>query len=422
LGSVLITLLIWILSKAYFADHFTNPYKYVAKTASLSTMILVCWTTLLSTRARWVERLFGGLDHVYQLHCRMGFASFLLILAHPIFLALDRLPNVPHFLRYFLFTNKAAENSGIVTFVLFLVLIGFSRWANVAYHRWKYIHEFFGFFLVVSGLHIYLTRADISKYPLLTVWVYFWLGTALLAYIYIRFLYRFIGPRFHYRVEKIQKLGGVWEVYLSPLNEFLCFQPGQYLYIAFQSPLLKPEPHPFSISSARQESFLRVSIKELGDYTSRLSALQPGDRARISGPHGRFGEAYLRHMSTDAVFIAGGIGIAPFLSILEDVGLQSLRKGHTWLIYTVQDVSHAYYHQEIQKEAAQNKRFNYIPYFSNESGFLTAEKLEKQIGNLQRKLFFICGPKPMMDALISQLRKKGVHRNEIFYEDFNYLS
>jgi len=107
--------------------------------------------------------------------------------------------------------------------------------------------------------------------------------------------------------------------------------------------------------------------------------------------------------------------------MLEDEGLQQRRRGHTYLYYSVQDVNHAYYHPEIQKLAERNKKFDYIPYFSNEKGFLTVDKIESHLGTLKSTQYFICGPKQMMDALISQLRKKKVASQDIFFEDFNYL-
>ena len=72
--------------------------------------------------------------------------------------------------------------------------------------------------------------------------------------------------------------------------------------------------HPFTISSAPHEGVVRVTVKALGDYTSRLQEIiEPGMPAVIGGPHGRFGH----WKGTDRqVWIAGGVGVAPFLSWL----------------------------------------------------------------------------------------------------------
>ena len=96
--TVAITLAIWLGSKWVFNDWFDNPFKYPAKAASLSATVLFCWCVLLSTRNRLLERYFHGLDKVYQVHKRLGKAAFWLILLHPLFLALDRLPDLAAFL------------------------------------------------------------------------------------------------------------------------------------------------------------------------------------------------------------------------------------------------------------------------------------------------------------------------------------
>ena len=89
------------------------------------------------------------------------------------------------------------------------------------------------------------------------------------------------------------------------------FVPGQFalIYIEAKDGWHR---HPFTIASAPAERILRVTVKALGDYTSRLrELLEPGMPAVVGGPHGRFNHA---KGAPDQVWIAGGVGIAPFLS------------------------------------------------------------------------------------------------------------
>ena len=95
--SVAATWGIWLGSKWYFQDWFEDPFKYPAKAASLSAMVLMCWCTLLSTRLTLFEDVFGGLDKVYQIHKRLGRWSFWIILVHPLCLAADQLPELGAF-------------------------------------------------------------------------------------------------------------------------------------------------------------------------------------------------------------------------------------------------------------------------------------------------------------------------------------
>ncbi|NJS41077.1 hypothetical protein HC766_01655 [Candidatus Gracilibacteria bacterium] len=74
--TVVITLIIWLGSKFYYGDYFLEWQKYPAKASSLSAIILICWTVILSTRIRVIEKLFGGLDKVYKAHRKIGKFEF----------------------------------------------------------------------------------------------------------------------------------------------------------------------------------------------------------------------------------------------------------------------------------------------------------------------------------------------------------
>ena len=71
-GCVTVTLAVWLASKWWCGDAFDNPYKYPAKAASLAATTLMCIAVILSARWRFLERFFGGLDKVYQIHKRIG--------------------------------------------------------------------------------------------------------------------------------------------------------------------------------------------------------------------------------------------------------------------------------------------------------------------------------------------------------------
>ncbi|MCU0580103.1 MAG: ferric reductase-like transmembrane domain-containing protein, partial [Desulfobacterota bacterium] len=217
-----ITLIIWLASKWYFQDWFINPYQYIAKTASLSTTVMICWCLVLSTRWRFLEHLFGGLDKVYQVHKRIGRLSFFLILFHPLFLAVDRLPDAPAFLQAMWFYRPKGDlylwgqNVGVIALLGFAVLMALTLWVKIPYHRWKKTHEFFGLLFIIVCVHIFLVNADVAKYPFLALWIYGWLGLALSGFMYIRFFYRRWGPRYEYHVWNIERVGDILEVTLVP--------------------------------------------------------------------------------------------------------------------------------------------------------------------------------------------------------------
>ena len=140
---VCITLLIWLGSKWYYQDWFINPYKYVAKSASLTATVLMCLTIILSTRWRFLEAYFGGLDKVYQIHKRLGRLSSFIILLHPLFLAIDRLPHFIKFLQAMWFQQPMGnrylwgQNLGVIGFLALSGLITVTLWLKIPYHLWK---------------------------------------------------------------------------------------------------------------------------------------------------------------------------------------------------------------------------------------------------------------------------------------------
>ena len=453
-----ITLAIWLVSKWYYEDWFTNPYKYVAKTASLSATVLMCCSIMLSTRWGFFEDFFGGLDKVYQVHKRIGRYAFFLILLHPVFLAVDRLPDIPAFLLAMWFHYPEGDrylwgqNVGVAALIGFAGLIALTLWIRIPYHRWKKIHEYFGVLLLIVAIHIFLVKADVARYPFLTAWMYGLLGLALCSFIFIRFLYRRWGPRFDYCVSGIERVGDVLEVTFTPHNKKMDFRPGQFVYLVVHRKGITPEPHPYSIACGYNlEAKLKLGIKQVGDHTRTLDRLDPGDPVTLYGPYGYFSDAFLR-ADRDCVFIGAGIGITPFIGMWH-VALHSeerydlaqvpqpIRKLHpeilkTWkspkvsLFFVCRTLEEASFDNDIQNEVIlsqfhgfpqlEKRGHHYELYLSSQQGRISAGYIDQHSpGGVTDKYLFLCGPSPMVFALIQQFKAMGIKRNQIIVEDFN---
>jgi len=161
LWTVAVTWALWLGSKWYFQDWFTDPFKYPAKAASLSAMVLMCWCTVLSTRWRLLEDFFGGLDKVYQVHKRVWRWSFWIILLHPLCLAADRLLGLGAFFMDMWFRAPkgdpylVGQNFGVAALLVMGSLIAFTLWIPLPYHIWKHTHEWFGLVLLLMIIHIF---------------------------------------------------------------------------------------------------------------------------------------------------------------------------------------------------------------------------------------------------------------------------
>ena len=140
--------------------------------------------------------------------------------------------------------------------------------------------------------------------PLLR-WSYVAVGAVGLGfYVYRELLARFFLSLHDYQVQTVREVDeGVVEIAMAPIGRHMEFVPGQFamIYIEAKDGWHR---HPFTITSAPHEDVVRVTVKALGDYTSRLQELiEPGMPAVIGGPHGRFSH----WKGTDRqVWIAGG--------------------------------------------------------------------------------------------------------------------
>jgi predicted ferric reductase len=460
-AALIMTMILWLGSKWYFGDWFDNPYKYLAKAASLTAMLLMCFCVLLATRIRPVEDFFGGLDKVYQLHKRSGKWAFYCILLHPLFLAADRLPDLHAFLSALGFLDARGDrylwghNIGVATLILMIGLLVPTLWIRIPYHFWKHTHNWFGLVMLFAVGHIVVVNKDVSLYPLLGLWMYGWLGLALAGFSYIRFAYQRWGPHYGYEVARIERAADILEISLSPDGEEkMDFKPSQFVYLVVHKKGITPEPHPYSIACGyNMPGLLKLGIKKTGDHTRSLEGLAVGDKVTVSGPYGHFSENFLT-ARRDCVFVGGGIGITPFLGMwhvamhseerLPDNEVpESLSRMHpeiirSWksprvaLFYLCRTREEACFDDDIRNEiilshfhgfpAFEKRGHHYETYISSEKGRLTADYLVRNVaGSIQDKYIFLCGPSVMVDSLTKQFLQLGIHKEQIIIEDFNFL-
>jgi predicted ferric reductase len=418
-ASLAITYALWLGAMGAADEWYDNPWNYPAKVGSHGTLILICWAFILATRFRWVERLFGGLDKVYKAHRHIGESAFFLIFLHPVFLAVAHADSVAAFFWYLWFSGNWVRNTGLIALAVFILLVMLSIYSKIAYHLWKRSHDFFGALLILIVVHAVLANGEIMRYPVLLVWHGTWVVVALAAYIQIRVFYRWFGPLYDYTVESVDDIGdAITEISLKPKGRALRPAPGQFIYVSFDADAVNKEPHPFSISSSPEAAHLRLSIKQLGDWTQDVTQIKPGKSGRVWGPYGHFTKLALAEPHMPLVMIGGGIGITPFLSLVASEVFVG-RGGKSTLVYAIANHSSAVYLDELRTRAEALPHFTLLAHYSDEAGYVDRAYLESVVAQpFLDCLFLICGPPPLMAALRTLLADAGVSARQVIMEDF----
>lgn len=383
---------------------------------------------LLSARLTWIERPFG-LDMMFGFHRSMAVVAALLLLAHPFLIASDQKTwrlLVSFHLHWYVLLGKAA-----LLLLLANVLVSLlRRRMRLRFERWRTAHDVAGLALLSCAfLHGWFVQVDLTHPVMQGVWITFG-ATALVTFSW----HRMIRPRRRNCSHTVgavrQQARRVWTVELTPPAGAAApvYLPGQFHFLTFHRGRGLPvEEHPFTISSSPSERGLLAStIKESGDFTATVGKTAVGDHVTVVGPYGRF--SYVLHPEQkDLVFIAAGIGITPFRSML--VHMRDTGADRTvllmWANRTERDIV---FGEEIEAIATgEHPRLKVVYVLSrpaedwrHERGHIDAEMIRRYAGtNMIAKSYYVCGPPQMMRATFRALEDLLVPAHRVHFERFS---
>jgi predicted ferric reductase len=319
--------------------------------------------------------------------------------------------------KYFLFSDLLSYNLGVIAFYLFTMLIFVTLYLKIPYNIWKLTHNLFGIPMIFVLLHVILISSDVSNSILLKVWMLTFVVIAIISFIYKRFLYDYFGGVFEYSVSEIKDVGNnTLEISILPKHDILKFKAGQFAFISF-SKNVSNERHPFTISSSINENNLRFSVNKSGDYTKEMGNIALGDNVLVYGPYGHLGEEFELN-NKDQVWLAGGIGVTPFLSRLSSVS----ENQHVTFYYLTSTHEQAIYHNEIINKIGNRANVNYINHCSSVSGHVSYSVIQGSIRDIKNTRFFLCGPLRMVESMTEQLVNAGAKPSNIIFEEFDFKS
>jgi predicted ferric reductase len=385
---------------------------------------------VLAARIHRVNAPFG-IDSVLQFHRQIAYVAVVLILLHPILLFLL---NSTFVSLLNVFQAPVRAKLAVTSVAALLILVAFSVWRSqlrLSYETWQLLHSLLALLVVVTALlHAVLIGYYISQTWEKVLWVAMSLGFVSLG-VWVRIIKPIQRWKRKWRIEDVTpELGNTFTIRLRPVNPSAFgpngfeFRPGQFAWILTErSSPFAFTAHPFSISSSAENTeTVAFTIKAAGDFTREIGKLTPGTIVYVDGPWGQF--TMHRHEGPGFVFIAGGVGITPMLSMLATLADREDRR-RCYLFVGNQDEGSITCRDDIEQlEGRLDLKVVHVlsragPEWSGETGRVDGDLLDKYLpAGRERLQYFICGPTPMIDAVEDALLGLGIPAERVHGERF----
>lgn len=391
----------------------------LGRAAGLMAFVMLSYQAVLTCRLKWLDRLFA-IDRITNYHKGMGITVTCLLIAHlSLILAASQSTrllsmNTPWQVNL----GKAALSVVLVIVILALTFEAF----GIDYNIWRLSHKLALFIAPLGFLHSWFIGDEVHDTPLKYFWLLLLLIVALAAAyrnIYIPFFARRL-----YRVDSVRPQNhNTYTLTLRPdKNPISLHRPGQFAFLKLKRPGRKSEIHPFTIASSPTSApHLQFTIKQSGNYTNTIDQTKTTDTALIEGPYGKF--SLLNYPAGPLLFIAGGVGITPLMSMV-----RYLRDNNdprpVLLLYGNRTLKDILFEDELSKLPDNFKTVHVLsqpdPQWTGPKGHITAAMIEEFARPvLTTAQVFLCGPPPMMDKVIAFLRQLSVAAARVHYERFS---
>jgi predicted ferric reductase len=369
-----------------------------------------------------------GIDVVYHFHRVISLLAFIFLLLHPVILLISS-PDTLDLLNPVSGPGWITAGSiALFAFALMVVSSLYRLKLRLGYECWRIIHCYVAVAAVALSLgHMigvnYYLQGDVKR----GLWIAI-ASTWVMALLYIRLVKPLLMRRKPYTIEAvIKERCNSWTLMLRPEGHAgMEFKPGQFVWLTIGKSPFSIREHPFSFSSsAMHPEKLSFTIKALGDFTATIGNLAPGTRAYIDGPHGSFTPD--RHLFSGYVFIAGGVGITPVMSILRTFAdRHELRP--LLLFYGSKEWEEVTFREEL--ELLQSRlNLNVVHVlaeppegWTGEQGYIDAEVMGRYLPEQRMDCeYFVCGPLPMQRGITAALEHLGVPSEQVQSESFNFV-
>ncbi len=417
----------WQGSYTFFGEGAAGIAIAIGKLSGLLAAGTVLLQFAFMGRTPWLERSFG-LDKLSRIHQQNGRMSFFFLILHPILLTFgySQFSGISLWAQYVSFTFDYQyvlwASVGLWLFVAVVATSMIIVRSKLRYESWYFVHLFVYVAVFASFWHQITIGEDLLSSQL---FYWYWIGLYTVVFS-AHLIFRFGRPLYLFQKHKFQvsrierETHNAVSLYISgkDLKSFRIY-PGQFMIVRFLTKGRWWQAHPFSLSMVPNGQELRITVKEVGDFTRKVSEIPIGTQIIIDGPYGIFTEWV--NVSSKVLFIAGGIGITPIRSLMEQ--MMTTQKD-TVLLYANRTEKDIVFHSEfmrlVQKYSAKiihilSDDMKYI----GEKGQLDEEKIQRLVPDVTSREVFLCGPPPMMEAVKHMLVGLGVPQSRIHFEKFS---
>ena len=377
---------------------------------------------VLVARIPYVEKSVGH-DRLVIWHRKLGPYSMYLISFHVLLVILGYAGNDRVRLGVELWRMIRRYPWMLPAFVgfIFFIVAGITSYKrvrkNMTYETWWTVHLYTYLAISLAFMHQVLTGPMFIGHPLNKLyWELLYIYAAVLL-----LLWRFVIPvikslRHQIKVEQIvQEAPGIYSVIMrGRALDRLGAQGGQFFGWRFLTRGQWWISHPYSLSAAPTDHYMRVTIKELGDHSSLIKRIKKGTRVFFEGPYGTFTAS--RSSRGHALLIGGGVGITPIRAILEEFDVTK----EIDVIFRASRQEDLVFQKELDEIArARGARVHYLV-GSRLVHPMTARYIEKYVPAFRDSDIYVCGPTALVDAVRDAAKSVGIPKDRFHDEAFEF--
>ncbi|MDJ0623910.1 MAG: ferric reductase-like transmembrane domain-containing protein [Desulfocapsaceae bacterium] len=410
---------IWESKSLWYKTGIDKTLLQLGKVFGLFAAVLFFLQIILAQRLSFLDRIFG-LDRIYNLHRLNGFLILGLAVLHASLVVLpEGLDNLPIGWKFW----PEMLGAALVVMLAFFIVTAYFRRKILAYHLWRKAHRPIGYLLlIILTIHIFnVSDSFEGGVPLIALWA---LIVLVLLITIVAKIYTAKTTIKRIPVQSRRIVGDdIVSLRLSTPSGFN-YAPGQFAFLQLHGHNISPEIHPFTIASApggpgADDSNLEFFIKRCGDWTNNIET-DENLQASLQAPFGLFSYG-ARPLPPMLIFIGGGIGITPLLSMLRQLRTEK-QSVPLMLIWSLAHKRDMFLGEELNDLREQLPNLQTHIFYTREEGGSRIDR--ERLGILLQDVpleshFYLCGPEQMMSRIRHDLQQLKFTSKTIFFEQFS---